>query len=166
MCFSLEIVSFIIICFSFFFTISSCLTDLPPPRWVISSCLRFAQREMGLSLLCVSRCFNLEKNLYIIKVSDFITAWIFCMKLTYYSFLIAVFILWLKSVKESLLEIRELSGGLFLGEHSTLRVKLTQIIWDNAESPVKPGLCGFAIQIKKLISVYLYCSYQYQISPC
>lgn len=52
------------------------------------------------------------------------------------TFLIAVFILWLKSVKECLPEIREISGAPFLGEGSNLREKLTQIIWDNAESLV------------------------------
>ncbi|XP_047675030.1 thyroid adenoma-associated protein homolog isoform X1 [Tachysurus fulvidraco] len=67
----------------------------------------------------------------------------------YYVF--QVFILWLKSVKESLLEIRELSGGLFLGEHSTLRVKLTQIIWDNAESPIE----GVSESVRTAFSLFL-----------
>lgn len=59
-------------------------------------------------------------------------------------FLIAVFVLWLKSVKECLRELCEISGAPLLGEGSNLRGKLLQIIWDNAESPVTSGSGGFA----------------------
>lgn len=63
-------------------------------------------------------------------------------------FRIAVFIFWLKSVKQCLPEIRKIAGAPFLEDGSNLRDRLTQIIWDNAESPVS------------LVCVCLYCHYQ------
>lgn len=84
----------------------------------------------------------------------------FLNKLKYYSFLIAVFILWLKSVKECLPEIREISGASFLGERSTLRDKLAQIIWDNAESPVSLVIWIYYTNREADQCVYLYCHYQ------
>ncbi|XP_060763342.1 tRNA (32-2'-O)-methyltransferase regulator THADA isoform X2 [Neoarius graeffei] len=58
-------------------------------------------------------------------------------KLDCHYYVFQVFVLWLKSVKERLPEIRLISGAPFLGEGSILRDKLIQIIWDNAESPVE-----------------------------
>ncbi|XP_058231705.1 thyroid adenoma-associated protein homolog isoform X2 [Hemibagrus wyckioides] len=72
-------------------------------------------------------------------------------KLDCHYYVFQVFILWLKSVKECLPEIREISGASFLGEHSTLRDKLTQIIWDNAESPIE----GVSESVRTAFSLFL-----------
>lgn len=48
----------------------------------------------------------------------------------------AVLTLWLKSVKECLAEIWEVTSAPLLPDDSSLRQQLIQVIWDNAESPV------------------------------
>ncbi|KAL7836832.1 hypothetical protein AOLI_G00281160 [Acnodon oligacanthus] len=58
-------------------------------------------------------------------------------KLDYQYHVFQVFIMWLKSVKECLPEIWEVTGAPLLGEGSSLQHTLTQIIWNNAESPVE-----------------------------
>ncbi|KAK3538827.1 hypothetical protein QTP86_015956 [Hemibagrus guttatus] len=72
-------------------------------------------------------------------------------KLDCHYYVFQVFILWLKSVKECLPEIREISGTPFLGECSTLRDKLTQIIWDNAESPIE----GMSESVRTAFTLFL-----------
>ncbi|XP_026787175.3 thyroid adenoma-associated protein homolog isoform X1 [Pangasianodon hypophthalmus] len=72
-------------------------------------------------------------------------------KLDCHYYVFQVFILWLKSVKECLPEIREISGAPFLEEGSNLRDKLTQIIWDNAESPVE----GVSESVRTAFSLFL-----------
>ncbi|KAI5613059.1 thyroid adenoma-associated protein-like isoform X3, partial [Silurus asotus] len=67
----------------------------------------------------------------------------------YYVF--QVFILWLKRVNECLPEIRELYGASFLDVDSVLRDRLTQIIWDNAESPVE----GVSESVRTAFSLFL-----------
>lgn len=113
------------------------------------------------------------------KCISFITACIFY-RIDVLQFLIAVFILWLKSVKECLPEIREISGAPFLGEGSILRDKLTQIIWDNAESPVRLVCVDLLYKQRSIYCICIYihvCIYiaitkainitwLYQISPC
>ncbi|XP_017580907.2 thyroid adenoma-associated protein homolog isoform X1 [Pygocentrus nattereri] len=58
-------------------------------------------------------------------------------KLDYQYHVFQVFIMWLKSVKECLPEIWEVTGAPLFGEGSSLQHTLTQIIWNNAESPVE-----------------------------
>ncbi|KAF5901036.1 thyroid adenoma-associated protein isoform X1, partial [Clarias magur] len=58
-------------------------------------------------------------------------------KLDCHYYVFQVFISWLKSVKDCLPEITEISGAPLLDEGSNLRDKLAGIIWDNAESPVE-----------------------------
>ncbi|XP_072521074.1 tRNA (32-2'-O)-methyltransferase regulator THADA [Salminus brasiliensis] len=62
-----------------------------------------------------------------------------------------VFTMWLKSVKECLPEIWEVNGAPLLGERSTLRHTLTQIIWNNAESPLE----GVSEAVRNAFCVFL-----------
>ncbi|XP_035385990.1 thyroid adenoma-associated protein homolog isoform X1 [Electrophorus electricus] len=57
--------------------------------------------------------------------------------LDYHYYVFQVFTMWLKSMKECLPEIWEVTGTPVLGETSSLRHRLAQIIWTNAESPVE-----------------------------
>ncbi|KAI4884419.1 hypothetical protein NFI96_026372 [Prochilodus magdalenae] len=72
-------------------------------------------------------------------------------KLDYQYHVFQVFIMWLKSVKECLLEIWEVTGAPLLGEGSSLRHTLTQIIWNNAESPVE----GVSESVRTAFSLFL-----------
>nr|XP_060641919.1 tRNA (32-2'-O)-methyltransferase regulator THADA-like isoform X2 [Anolis sagrei ordinatus] len=53
----------------------------------------------------------------------------------YYCF--QVFSLWLQSFRENLDEIWKAAGGRVLGDNSSLLQRLTQLLWNNAESPVE-----------------------------
>nr|XP_029493834.1 thyroid adenoma-associated protein homolog isoform X1 [Oncorhynchus nerka] len=58
-------------------------------------------------------------------------------KLDCHYYVFEVLTLWLKSVKECLAEIWEVTSAPLLPDDSSLRQQLIQVIWDNAESPVE-----------------------------
>ncbi|XP_015461736.3 thyroid adenoma-associated protein homolog [Astyanax mexicanus] len=62
-----------------------------------------------------------------------------------------VFTLWLRSVKECLSKIWEVNGAPLLGEGSTLRHTLTQMIWNSAESPLE----GVSEAVRGAVCLYL-----------
>ncbi|XP_066509917.1 tRNA (32-2'-O)-methyltransferase regulator THADA-like [Hoplias malabaricus] len=72
-------------------------------------------------------------------------------KLNYQYHVFQVFIMWLKSLKECLLEISEMIDAPLLGQGSSLRHTLAQIIWNNAESPVE----GISDSVRSAFSLFL-----------
>ncbi|KAK1160136.1 hypothetical protein AOXY_G21641 [Acipenser oxyrinchus oxyrinchus] len=70
----------------------------------------------------------------------------------YYTF--QVFSSWLQCVKECLEDIWEVTGTRLLTENSSLIQKLTQLIWNNAESPVE-GVSEFVYNsFRVLLEIY------------
>lgn len=51
--------------------------------------------------------------------------------------MLSVLVLWLRRVQENLPELWHLRGGRLLAEDAKLLQKLTQLVWDNAEAPVR-----------------------------
>lgn len=53
------------------------------------------------------------------------------------AFLLSVLALWLQRLQENLPELWRLRGGRILAEDTELLQQLTQLVWDNAETPVR-----------------------------
>lgn len=53
------------------------------------------------------------------------------------AFLLSVLALWLQRLQENLPELWCLRGGRILAEDTELLQQLTQLVWDNAETPVR-----------------------------
>lgn len=53
------------------------------------------------------------------------------------AFLLSVLALWLRRLQENLPELWRLRGGHILAEDTELLQQLTQLLWDNAETPVR-----------------------------
>lgn len=51
--------------------------------------------------------------------------------------MLSVLVLWLRRVQENLPELWHLRGGRLLAKDAKLLQKLTQLVWDNAEAPVR-----------------------------
>ncbi|XP_046872611.1 thyroid adenoma-associated protein homolog isoform X3 [Hypomesus transpacificus] len=58
-------------------------------------------------------------------------------KLDCHYYVFEVLTLWLKSVRATLAEIWKVTAAPLLSEDSSLQTRLTQVIWNNAESPVE-----------------------------
>ncbi|XP_030647585.1 thyroid adenoma-associated protein homolog [Chanos chanos] len=72
-------------------------------------------------------------------------------KLDCHYFIFQVYLLWLKCVREYLTEVWEVTGAPLLGEDSSLRQRLLQLIWDNAESRLE----GMSESVRSALSLVL-----------
>ncbi|KAJ8415281.1 hypothetical protein AAFF_G00422610, partial [Aldrovandia affinis] len=69
-------------------------------------------------------------------------------------YVLQVFTLWLKCLKDCLGEVWEARGAPLLREDSTLQQRLTQVIWNNAESPLE-GVSEFVhSSFRLLLEIY------------
>ncbi|KAI1900978.1 hypothetical protein AGOR_G00055400 [Albula goreensis] len=75
-------------------------------------------------------------------------------KLDCHYYVFQVFTLWLKCLKDCLIEVWESQGAPLLQEDSTLQKRLMQVIWNNAESPLEGVLEFVHSSFRLLLEIY------------
>lgn len=91
----------------------------------VSSRFLSVWREAGLPLLGLRRWATFPTVCSLVSVT-----------FVHVSHVVAVLTLWLRRVKECVLDLWKMAGGRLLPDNSSLRQQLAHIIWTNAESPV------------------------------